>query len=743
MIVFVLACTNTHMKRTSPEACPCRKRNRTVNRTLPVFERRDEIVESIATADATIIVGETGSGKTTQVCQFILESIPVAGCIAVSQPRRVAAVSVAARVAEERGEVLGETVGYHVRFASRVGPRTAIKFMTDGMLLRELVADPLLSAYSVIIVDEAHERSARSDLLLGVLKHLKTSGARGDLKVVVMSATLDLKAFEVFFPGCAVQRVPGRQHPVTQYFGPALHHTPPGEDDDAYLELTAAAILQVHFAKRQSSEGHDILAFLPGQAEIERVERKMREVVARVGREIDAARAAGGVECAVEVLRSRGRGENEELLETFPSVLQLLIVPIYAALPLDRQQRVFERTPEGFRKVVLATNIAETSITIPGIRYVVDSGKVKVKEFDPATGVETLRLRPVSKTMSNQRAGRAGRVGPGEAFKIYSMESYNALDAHLEPEIARSDLSQVVLTLKALGFDDVAAFPFLTPPSAKLIARAIANLQRLGGLDRSAARGITPLGHRFLALPLPPHMAKFLVESVELQCTSEAVTVTAMLCTDTVWRDSWKGAAGLPGPAQTSHVDALRKKVQSPDGDHLSLLNAYSMWEKAGDPKALCKLFSLQHRSFLKAKDIRQQLKEIMTTEFGLRSLPSCGDNTKPIRQALARSFLFNIARYDPSTKSYHTLADRQRVKVHPTSLYFAQEKPDAVVFSESVKTQQSYIRELTPIDPAWVAPVYPEILLPLHARDELSRPPATKSSFLSFSSIRKNCRVL
>ncbi|KIY98086.1 RNA helicase [Monoraphidium neglectum] len=404
-----------------------------------------------------IVVGETGSGKTTQIPQFLLQSGLAdisgggggkggwrggrdgggGGMIACTQPRRVAAVTVARRVAEEMGVQLGQKVGYSIRFDDCTSPSTRIKYMTDGMLLRECLLDPLLNKYKVVIVDEAHERTVSTDVLLGLLKGV--AARRGDdFRLLVMSATLDAEAFSKYFGGARAVWVQGRQHPVA-----VMCTTHP---EDNYLDAALNAVLQVHCEEGPG----DILVFLTGQEEIEGLERLLMD------------RAAALPDGAA------GRGGGPE---------ELLVLPIYAALPPEQQMRVFDPAPAGSRKAILATNIAETSITIPGVRYVVDTGFVKARGYHAKLGADSLQVVPVSQAQARQRSGRAGREGPGKAYRLYTLESFKALAPTTPPEILRSNLASTVLQLKALGVEDVVGFDFMDkPPRAAVVRRALSDV---------------------------------------------------------------------------------------------------------------------------------------------------------------------------------------------------------------------------------------------------------------------------
>eukprot|EP00741_Cyanophora_paradoxa_P004375 tig00000796_g4246.t1 len=439
-------------------------------RQLPVFAAKARILKAFRENQVTVLVGETGSGKTTQIPQFLDEAgFSWRGVIAITQPRRVAAITVATRVAHEMGVTLGEEVGYCIRFEDVSGPKTRIRYMTDGMLLREAQLDSRLPRYSVLLLDEAHERSLHTDVLLGVVKGLLAR--RPDLKVAVMSATLDALQFSAYFNGAPVLYVEGRQHSVEVLY---VLYVPEPEPD--FLDAAFVAALQLHVTEPPG----DILAFLPGFSQV------------KSGRQED-------IEGLAKMLEERAR-----LLP--PEALKLEVCMLFAALPWEQQARVFEPAPPGVRKVILATNIAETSITINGVRYVIDPGLSKARGYDPRIGLETLLVQPISRASAKQRAGRAGREAPGKCFRLYTEESYEGLEAATVPEIKRCSLASVALQLKSMGVEPL-SFDFMDPPPKEGLVRSLSLLLALGALD-ARGRLTQPLGKQMSAFPLDPQFAK-------------------------------------------------------------------------------------------------------------------------------------------------------------------------------------------------------------------------------------------
>lgn len=457
---------------------------------LPVWEYRDKFFELLENNQTIVLVGETGSGKTTQIPQWSAEftrKLGVKKGVACTQPRRVAAMSVAQRVADEMDVVLGQEVGYSIRFEDCSSPKTILKYMTDGMLLREAMSDPLLDSYQIVLLDEAHERTLATDILMGVLKEVIKQ--RHDLKLVIMSATLDAGKFQSYFDNAPLMNVPGRTHPVE------IFYTPEPERD--YLEAAIRTVMQIHMCEDIVG---DVLLFLTGQEEID-------EACKRLKREID---------------------------NLGPEVGEMKCIPLYSTLPPNLQQRIFESAPpvrpNGAigRKVVISTNIAETSLTIDGVVFVIDPGFAKQKVYNPRIRVESLLVSPISKASAQQRAGRAGRTRPGKCFRLYTEKAYKQeMQDNTYPEILRSNLGSVVINLKKLGIDDLVHFDFMDPPAPETLMRALELLNYLGALDDDG--NMTELGAIMAEFPLDPQLAKMLIASTEFNCSNEILSITAML----------------------------------------------------------------------------------------------------------------------------------------------------------------------------------------------------------------------
>ncbi|MBN3311408.1 DHX35 helicase, partial [Atractosteus spatula] len=688
---------------------------------LPVFKHRNHILYLVENYQTVVIVGETGSGKSTQIPQYLLEAGWAAEgkVIGVTQPRRVAATSVASRVAEERGALLGHEVGYTIRFDDCSDPHaTRIKFLTDGMLVREMMADPLLKKYSVLMLDEAHERTLYTDIAIGLLKKIQKK--RRDLRLIIASATLDAKKFQEFFnlnesgdpnkDTCRILTVEGRTYPVDIFYtvsvgdkssvclcqgstattlpglcwlsvccsllraaamrdtllhqfsrpflsgAPAANAYGPVPD---YVKATVETVLKIH-----ETEGDgDVLAFLTGQEEVERV-----------------------VSLLVEQARALSR---------FGMKKHLRVLPMYAGLPYQEQMKVFERAPPSVRKVVVATNIAETSITINGIVFVIDCAFVKLRAYNPKTAIESLVVTPISKASATQRAGRGGRNRSGKCFRLYTEEDYEELPPATVPEMQRTNLSPVILQLKALGIDNVLRFNFLSPPPAQSMVQALELLYALGGLDQYG-RLTEPMGVRMAEFPLSPMFAKMLLESGNFGCSKEIVTIAAMMQIQNVF---------LSPPNQKKAAAREHRKFAVAEGDHLTILNVYEAFIKHQKSSQWCQEHFLNYKGLLRAVTVREQLRRLMT-KFKVPRTSSEGD-PDVILKCIVSGFFANAARLHHSG-SYRTLRDDRELHIHPTSVLYAEKPPKWVVFNEVVQTSKYYMRDVTAIESSWLVELAP-----------------------------------
>ncbi|KAF2771385.1 putative RNA helicase-like splicing factor [Teratosphaeria nubilosa] len=616
--------------------------------SLPAFKMRKQFLEAVREYQLLIVVGDTGSGKTTQLTQYLAEDgFANNGMIGCTQPRRVAAMSVAARVADEVGCRLGEEVGYTIRFEDKTNQNTKIKYMTDGIMQREILLDPTLQKYSVIMLDEAHERTIATDVLFGLLK--KTLKRRPDMKLIVTSATLDAEKFSSYFNECPILTIPGRTFPVEIMYS--------REPESDYLDAALTTVMQIHLTEPPG----DILLFLTGKEEID-------------------------TSCEVLYERMKALG---------PSVPELVVLPIYGALPSEIASKIFEPPPPGGRKVVIATNIAETSITIDGIYFVVDPGFVKQTAYDAKLGMDRLQVTPISQAQAKQRAGRAGRTGPGKCFRLYTENAFQSeMLPTTIPEIQRQNLANTILMLKAMGINDLLGFDFMDPPPTNTMLTALEELYALSALDDEGL--LTRLGRRMADFPMEPALAKSLITSVDLGCSDEMLSIVAMI-------SAVQSVFHRPKEKQ-QQADQKKARFHDPAGDHLTLLNVYNGWKNAGRSDPWCFENFIQPRNMRRAEDVRKQLVQIL--ERHKLRLVSCGRDTTRVRQALCAGFFRNSARKDPQ-EGFKTLVEGTPVYMHPSSALFGK-AAEHVIYHSLVETTREYMHNVTAIEPKWLVEAAP-----------------------------------
>ncbi|KAI1932823.1 Salivary acidic proline-rich phosphoprotein 1/2 [Ophidiomyces ophidiicola] len=733
-----------------------------VRKQLPIFAHAEEIRQHLRRTDVMLLIGETGSGKSTQVPQFLVDEewcraktakvtglapalssstshgkkirakIEVGGCIAITQPRRVAAVSLARRVAEEMGTPLGNSspaskVGYSVRFDTSTSPSTRVKFLTDGMLLQEMLSDPWLTKYSAVVVDEVHERGVNVDLLLGFLRQLVSGPKEGrgglPLKVVVMSATADMESLLAFFKEgfdrCAlpsgtvdtpldaaksmsdsvqaggsetpraepaVCHIKGRMFPVTTIYSP--------EPVPDFVDAALKTIFQIHY--KEALPG-DILVFLTGQETVESLENMINDY-------------AHGMD---------------------PSLPKVLVAPLFAALPQAAQQRVFLPAPPRTRKVILATNIAETSVTVPGVRYVVDCGKAKMKQFRARLGLDSLLVKPISKSAAIQRKGRAGREAPGQCYRLYTEKDYLVLQETNTPEILRCDLTHAILTMKARGVDDILGFPFLTPPPREAIEKALLQLFNLQALEETGK--VSPVGRQIAKLPLTAPLGRVLLAAADhgRSCLQDVIDIISSLSVENVFLST-------ASEEKKEEAEKARRDLYRREGDHLTMLatvRAYAA--ENSDRKAWAERHMVSHRAMQSVmvllacplnspalvanqafcvQDVRKQLiaqckqaklidapKQANGERQNTLATPNAAENYDSV--AILRSFLAgfacNTARLFPDG-SYKTIVGHQTVAIHPSSVLFGR-KVEAIMYNEYVFTNRSYARGVSAVQMSWV----------------------------------------
>ena len=763
---------------------------------LPIRRYENEIVRAVKENPVVVILGETGSGKTTQIAQIVYEHIDeilsteqqqqkqdededddengnenwnerwkreeghrrrrlkrrLSG-IAVTQPRRVAAISVARRVHEEMCEKnerknkkknnenpkneeeesrkntkkrFGQgVVGYSVRFDDNTSKNTKIKYLTDGMLLREVLSDPELQRYGVVVLDEAHERSVNTDVLFGILKKLTSNNSNNNnkngLKVVVTSATLDSEKFSAYFNNCPVFNVPGRAFPVK--ISHALERPPTvsnnGKSSIAYFDAAIDTVLQIHESAKIPG---DILCFLTGKSEIDRACKILDERV----KEMDSESMRGKL---------------------------AQIIPLYAALTPEMQARVFSKKPESLestcRRIVIATNIAETSLTVPGIVYVVDPGVVKLKRYDAATGIETLDVEQISKVQATQRAGRAGRTQAGKCYRLYTKENFQLDFADAtEPEIQRTSLVNVVLYLKSLELEDmdVLRFDFLDRPKESALKDALKQLYVLDAIDENGK--ITKIGKEMSPLPLEPNLARAMLEAKKLGCVEECATIAAMLSVDRL-----EVADSSSHSKSREYRGNPLQKIVSEDafalGDHIVFLRTFERWQRERYRRDFAREYSLSERGLEFAKDVRRQLLD------SLRSLEDDNDvglskrsrgkeekreeeeeeqqrhsknksersRTKNVRKALAKGFISKIARRGTASNCFKTFAFETKTltEVHPSCARALADEdgllPDWIVYHEMVMTSRPFLRHVCKVEYEWIEDALPRLESPIDVK--------------------------
>ncbi|OXB78354.1 UNVERIFIED_CONTAM: hypothetical protein H355_009125 [Colinus virginianus] len=620
---------------------------------LPIFAVQQELLSILRDNSIVIVVGETGSGKTTQLTQYLHEDgYTDYGMIGCTQPRRVAAMSVAKRVSEEMGVRLGEEVGYAIRFEDCTSENTIIKYMTDGILLRESLREADLDNYSAIIMDEAHERSLNTDVLFGLLREVVAR--RSDLKLVVTSATMDADKFASFFGNVPIFHIPGRTFPVDILFS------------KVWMRQVRLVVSDVNCLFQTPQEDY-----------------------------VEAA-----VKQALQVT-SEQIVEHLEELEKAPA---LAVLPIYSQLPSDLQAKIFQKAPDGVRKCIVATNIAETSLTVDGIMFVIDSGYCKLKVFNPRIGMDALQIYPISQANANQRAGRAGRTGPGHCFRLYTQSAYkNELLTTTVPEIQRTNLANVVLLLKSLGVQDLLQFHFMDPPPEDNMLNSMYQLWILGALDNTG--GLTSTGRLMVEFPLDPALSKMLIVSCDMGCSSEILLIVSMLSVPAIFYRP-KG--------REEESDQVREKFAVPESDHLTYLNVYLQWKNNNYSTLWCNQHFIHAKAMRKVREVRAQLKDIMVQQR--MSLASCGTDWDVVRKCICAAYFHQAAKLK-GIGEYVNIRTGMPCHLHPTSSLFGMGyTPDYIVYHELVMTTKEYMQCVTAVDGEWLAELGPMFYSIKHA---------------------------
>lgn len=631
---------------------------------LPICGCRDEIVAAIRRHQVTVISGETGSGKSTQIPKMCLEAgRGIAGLIGHTQPRRIAAMTIARRISEELGESVGGAVGYRIRFDEKTGPDAYIKVMTDGILLAEVQADPFLNAYDTIIVDEAHERSLNIDFLLGNLRNLLKR--RRDLKLIIMSATLDTRKFSDAFGGAPVIEVSGRMYPVEVRYRPIDPDSKASED----MTYVDAAVLAVEEIERELPAG-DILIFMP-------TEQDIRDT------------------CAALEGRSKKRAEADTVL------------PLFARLTWPEQRRIFAPAPS--RKIIVATNVAETSLTIPGIRYVIDTGLARIARYNSRTRTLGLPVAEISKASADQRKGRCGRVEAGVCFRLYDRSDYEAREPFTTPEILRSNLAEVILRMLYLKIGDIESFPFIDPPDPRNIRNGLEILRELGavqaaaadpGQDRAANGSrfvLTDLGREMARLPMDPRISRMIIEARQEGCVAETAVIAAALSIQD------------PRERPLDRIEAARKaheSFQHPSSDFLGYLNIWDRYHESRKDlqsqsllRKFCKANFISYRRMREWIDIHDQL-TAMLAESGQKPVRNDSPPYDGIHRSILSGYLSNIA--VRREKNIYTAAKGREAMLFPGSCLF-NKGAEWIMAAEMVETSRPYARTAAIIDREWI----------------------------------------
>ncbi|CAF0966759.1 unnamed protein product [Rotaria sordida] len=666
-------------------------------RHLPIAAYRTHILYLLEKYRTLIIVGETGSGKSTQIPQYLLESgwTRNGKLICMTEPRRLATIQLAQRIADEKDVLLGKEIGYRIRFEDVYSSGlTQILIMTEGLLLRELMYDPLLTRYNVIIIDEAHERAIQTDLLLGLLK--KIQKRRRDLRLIITSATIDCERLRAFFEHqtssisknlnqseennnddeeklneCFILSVEGRSYPVE------IYNTTETVPD--YCKACVDTCIQIHENEKYNEQG-DILCFISGQDDVLKITRDLHDYARRLN-------------------------DEQQHLKRKDERKKLIILPLYANLKFIDQMKVFEKTPPNTRKIIVATNIAETSLTIPNIVYVIDCGYVRLKLFNPEFGFEVLTTLPITRSSALQRAGRAGRIRSGKAYRLYPASEYDKMKEFQLPEMQRCDLAFAVLQLKALGIHNIVRFDFPSPPPSKNLLQAIECLYALRAIDQQSH--LTPdLGMKMAELPLHPTHARALIISLEYGCTQEILKIIASLQVKHVF---------ISSPNEKMRAMKLHSKFACQEGDLITTLNVIKTFEQQMMPQQFCDKHMLNVKSLKRILEIKDSLEKslrrlIMKND---KILSSSGDDVLPVLKCLTDAFFMNAAQLSIDGYTYRTFRGSfQELYMHPSCILSSiltkqditqSQLPKTILFNELIQSTKIYMSDITVIDQNWL----------------------------------------
>ncbi|MGA1825507.1 MAG: ATP-dependent RNA helicase HrpA [bacterium] len=619
---------------------------------LPILQKKDAIIQSIRQNQVVIISGETGSGKSTQIPKFCLEAnLSLKGIIGCTQPRRIAASSLARRVAFELKNIGNRLVGYKIRFKDTTHPSTLIKFMTDGILLAETQTDKMLKAYEILLIDEAHERSLNIDFLLGILKNLLLR--RRNLKLIITSATIDTEKFSKFFGNAPIIEVSGKVYPIEERYKP-LDSRLEEAGDLTYIDQAVEAVKEI---KQESCDG-DILIFMPCERDIWEMLQRLR---------------------------------NGDFSST-------LILPLFGRLSSVDQNRVFKSTEE--QKIIISTNIAETSITLPGIRYVIDTGLARIAQYNPRLRIQTLPIQNISRSSADQRKGRCGRVKSGICFRLYSQDEYESWPLFTPPEIIRSNLAEVILRMLFLKLDTISRFPFIDSPSQGAIKDGFSVLRELRAIDSDGH--LTNTGILMARLPLDPRISRMIIEARKEDVVSEIIIIASALSI----QDPRERPAEKQGLA-----DEMHSRFMVPESDFLSLLKIWDAYHDTlerlktqNQMRKFCNSHFLSYRRMREWRDIHEQISIILKEEGGY-PMHKIHANYDRIHRAILSGLLSNIAQRDvkkPKEKNVYSATKGKEVMIFPGSGQFGR-AGEWIVSAHMVQTSRLFARMVATINPEWI----------------------------------------
>ena len=681
---------------------------------LPIYKNKEELINLLKSPELNVIIimGETGSGKTTQVPKIIYENFQLNNnrMICITQPRRIAAISISERVAEELDSKIGDIVGYSVRFKEKMSKKTKIKFVTDGMLVRECILDKNLEKYNYIILDEIHERSIHTDILMMICKDLLMNKRKHDLKLIIMSATLDPKKYMEYFYTKALIKVQGRKFPIKVYNiseekeennNLSKNNLIKDKESDyydlisKYIDRCLNCILQIVLSEKEEDKTGDILVFLPGQEDIEDLQ---------------------------ELLKSKKEEINNELPN---NNIEFKVLPLYGSLPSNQQLKIFRplknKKGKTIRKIILATNIAETSLTIKNIKYIIDSGFFKMRKFYPKLNIDTLKVTQISKNSALQRTGRAGRESAGICYRLYTQEEYKNFNEQTEPEILRINLRNISLQLFSIGYSNFNEINFIDKPPMDNFSNAFDDLISYGALDKEN-KIITSLGKKMAILPMDPIYSLILINSLDNKyhdVFDDIVSIISVLQSDNIYYN--------PNNLREK-IEKIREKYLDPISDHLSLKNIFNEYKKSNNKEKFCKENFLNDKALAKSMEIYKQIKsyleKIFMDEFNkkeinnqiqekieeidkyldkIKNKENNEDKNELIIDCLLRGYFNNIAKYS-NDNFFETLKGNQLCKIHPTSVLIRKPKLGKqygyLIFNEMIITSKKYIKCCTLITP-------------------------------------------